>query len=161
MYALKAAEEGLRVAGDSEALPITQYNHVAALAAVSEADMDIATTWFQALTQAVEMNIDCGYIDGSISEQETLDLRQGIAEADVIVLALFGRAVAYRGSLPGADRIPSIVSSIAQGRPVIVVACGSPYGVEQISSAATIYTYSDTLPSIAASVMRLIGRIVR
>lgn len=161
MYALRAADEGVRVAGNPDALPITQYKHVAALAAVSETDMDSATTWFQALTQAVEMNIDCGYIDGSISDQELLDLGQGIAEADVIVLALFGRAVAYRGNLPGAERIPSIIQRIAQGRPVIVVACGSPYGVEHITSAATIYTYSDTLPSIAASVMRLIGRIVR
>jgi beta-glucosidase-like glycosyl hydrolase len=161
MFALKAADEAQHVAGNSAALPITRYQHVAALAVVSDADMASATTWFQALTQAVEMNIDCGYIDGSISDREVEDLAHGLAEADVLVLALFGKAIAYRGSLPGGERVPEIAKRLAAGRPVIVVACGSPYGIDRIDSACTIYTYSDTLPSIAASVMRLIGRNVR
>lgn len=161
MFALKAADEAVHVSGDPAALPLTQYKHVAALAVVSDADMSSATTWFQALTQAVEMNIDCGYIDGTISDTEVDDLANGIAEADVLVLALFGKAIAYRGNLPGAERVPEIAMKVAAGRPVIVVACGSPYGIDRIQATCTIYTYSDTLPSIAASVMRLIGRNVR
>jgi beta-glucosidase-like glycosyl hydrolase len=161
LFALRAADEAIRVLGNERALPISQYKHIAALAAVSEADMDSATTWFQSLTQAVEMNIDCGFIDGTITESELTDLSLGLAEADVIVLALFGRAVAYRGNLPGAENLPQVVSALAGSRPVIVVACGSPYGIEMLPAAATIYTYSDTLPSIAASVMKLIGRFVR
>lgn len=161
MFALKAADEALHVAGNPAALPLMQYKHIAALAVVSDADMASATTWFQALTQAVEMNIDCGYIDGTISDSDLNDLALGVAEADVLVVALFGKAIAYRGNLPGADRMPEIALRLAAGRPVIVVACGSPYGIEQINASCTIYTYSDTLPSIAASVMRLIGRNVQ
>jgi len=161
LAALKAADESIHVLGDEHSLPITQYNHVAALAAVTDSDMDSATTWFQSLTQAVEMNIDCGFIDGTFSEPELADLHRGLAEADVLVLALFGRAVAYRGNLPGAEKLPDILSTLAGRRPVIVVACGSPYGIEALPATTTIYTYSDTLPSIAASVMKLIGRIVR
>jgi len=160
LFALKAASQAVRIVGDDSTLPITQFKHVAALAAISEADMDTATTWFQGLTQAVEQNIDCGYIDGTMSDAELNDLADGLQDADVILLALFGRAVAYRGSLPGAERLPHIIDRLAGGRPVIVVACGSPYGVENITSTATLYTYSDTLPSVAASVMKLIGRVV-
>ena len=161
LFALKAAEEAIHVIGNEQALPITQFTHVAALAAVAESDMDSATTWFQSLTQAVEMNIDCGFIDGTITETELADLTHGLAEADVIVLALFGRAVAYRGNLPGAENLPEVIRALAGSRPVIVVACGSPYGVEMLPASTAIFTYSDTLPSIAASVMKLIGRLVR
>jgi hypothetical protein len=161
MAALSAGFEAVNVVGDTSLLPLMQHRHVAALAVVSDADMTSATTWFQALTQAVEMNMDCGYIDGSISDTELADLAHGLTEADVLVVALFGKAVAYRGNLPGADRLPELVSRLANGRPVIVVACGSPYGIETIKASCALYTYSETLPSIAASVMRLIGRNVR
>jgi beta-glucosidase-like glycosyl hydrolase len=161
MHALSAAFEAINVIGDASLLPLMQHDHVAALAVVSDADMNSATTWFQALTQAVEMNIDCGYIDGTISDSEITDLAHGISEADVLVVALFGKAVAYRGNLPGSEKLPDVVARLAHGRPVIVVACGSPYGIESIAASCTVYTYSETLPSIAASVMRLIGRNVR
>lgn len=160
MAALSAGFEAVNVVGDASLLPLMQHKHVAALAVVSDADMTSATTWFQALTQAVEMNMDCGYIDGTISDTELADLAHGLTEADILVIALFGKAVAYRGNLPGAERVPEMVARLANGRPVIVVACGSPYGIETIKASCTLYTYSETLPSIAASIMRLIGRNV-
>lgn len=158
LVALTAASQGIAVEGDASLLPLSQHKHIAALAVVSDADMNAATTWFQALTQAIETNIDCGYIDGTISDGEIADLAHGLGEADVFVVALFGKAVAYRGHLPGAERLPKIIADLASGRPVIVVACGSPYGIDTLNANCTVYTYSDTLPSIAASILRLIGR---
>lgn len=158
MAALQAADEAIRVEGSADALPLTKYTHIAALAAISDSDMDDATIWFQSLTQAVEINIDCGYIDGTITTEQMLDLRDGLQEADVIVVALFGKAKAYRGSLPGFEELPRVLQELAADRPLILVACGSPYGLDQFQTSTTIYTYSDTAPSIAASVLRLIGR---
>jgi hypothetical protein len=53
-----------------------------------------------------------------------------------------------------------LIASLACGRPGIVVACGSPHGVDANLADTVLYTFSDTLPSIAASVLRLIGRAV-
>lgn len=160
MIALQAADAALQVTGDSTLLPITQHPHVAAFAILDESEADTATTWFQSLAQATELNIDMGFVDGTIAESDLQSLVDGISDATCVVFAFFGKAVAFKGKLPGFDRVPYVMEQLAQGRPTIVVACGSPYGIDQLPATMTMYTYSDTLPSIASSVMRLIGRSV-
>ena len=160
MIALQAADGAVRMHGDASLLPLTQHSHVAAFAILDESEADTATTWFQSLAQATEINIDMGFVDGTIEEADLQSLVDGISEATVVVFAFFGKAVAFKGKLPGFDRIPYVMDQLAQGRPSIIVACGSPYGIDALPSSLAIYTYSDTLPSIAASVMRLIGRTV-
>lgn len=160
MIALQAAEGAVRLVGNTDLLPITQHTHVAAFAVLDESEADTATTWFQSLAQATELDIDMGFVDGTIEESDLQSLIDGISEATVIVFAFFGKAVAFKGKMPGFDRIPYVMQRLAQDRPSIVVACGSPYGIDALPSSLAIYTFSDTLPSIAASVMRLIGRSV-
>ncbi len=160
MIALQAAEGAVRLVGNTDLLPITQHSHVAAFAVLDESEADTATTWFQSLAQATELDIDMGFVDGTIEESDLQSLIDGISESTVIVFAFFGKAVAFKGKMPGFDRIPYVMQQLAQGRPSIVVACGSPYGIDALPSSLAIYTFSDTLPSIAASVMRLIGRSV-
>jgi hypothetical protein len=160
MIALQAAEAAVHVTGDASLLPIMQHPHVAAFAILDESEADTATTWFQSLAQATEVNIDMGFVDGTIEEADLKSLIDGISEATILVFAFFGKAVAFKGKMPGFDRIPYVMEQLAQGRPSIVVACGSPYGIDALPSSLAMYTYSDTLPSIAASVMRLIGRSV-
>lgn len=160
MIALQAADGAVRLSGDATLLPITQHTHVAAFAILDESDADTATTWFQSLAQATELNIDMGFVDGTIEDADLQSLIDGIGEATILVFAFFGKAVAFKGIMPGFDRIPFVMEQLAAGRPSIIVACGSPYGVDTLPSTLTVYTYSDTLPSIAASIMRLIGRSV-
>jgi hypothetical protein len=62
--------------------------------------------------------------------------------------------------MPGVENLPRIMRTLAGDRPIIVVACGSPYGIAELPADLRLYTYSETLPSLAASVMRLIGRVV-
>jgi hypothetical protein len=158
---LQAGDAAIRMQGQTSLLPVTQHEHIAAFAVIDEADADAATSWFGYLAQAMENNVDMGFIDGTVTEEELAEYRSGIEGAGVIVFAFFGRAVAHRGRIPGVERVPEIMRSLAGGRPTIVVACGSPYGVEDLPADLTLYTYSDTLPSVAASVLRLVGRAAR
>lgn len=158
MIALQAANGALRLSGDEALLPITNHQQVAAFAVIDEHEADAATAWFHYLAQATELNIDMGYIDGTISDRDLAGLQEGIVSADVIIFAFFGSAVSHRGRLPGLERIPEIMDALCEGRPRIVVACGSPYGFDTISANLTMYAYSDTTPSLAATVLRLIGR---
>ena len=77
-----------------------------------------------------------------------------------MIFGVFGKAVAFRGELGDVGRLPEIVRTLSAGRPSVVIACGSPYGIGSDIADAVMYTYSDTLPSIAASVLRLIARAV-
>lgn len=158
LMALQAATAALRIVGDEGLLPLQRHGQIAAFAVIDERDADTATTWFHYLAQATELDIDMGYIDGTITEHDLQGLVEGTMAADVVVFAFFGRAVAHRGYVPGYERIPEIMDVLSTGRPRIIVAAGSPYGISSFSSDCTLYTYSDTVPSLAASVLRLIGR---
>ncbi|NQW29280.1 MAG: glycoside hydrolase family 3 protein [Ignavibacteria bacterium] len=156
--ALKAADRAINVVGNAELLPITQHAHVAAFAVINENEGVSATTFFNYIAQATEGNIDFGFIDGSMSDADLNELISGTAGAEVFVFAFFGKAVAYQGNIQELENLPRIFEKLRGGKPCIVVACGSPYGIENVASDCTLYTYSDTTPSIAASVLRLIGR---
>lgn len=160
LIALRAADEAIGIQGRLELLPITNSQHVAAFAIVDDHSVEAATTWFQSIAQGAEMNVDFGYVDLSISQQECVSLCESTADADLVIVGVFGKAVAFRGELGQITRLPEIVRELSAGRPSIVVACGSPYGIEPSIADTVMYTYSDTLPSIAASVLRLIGRAV-
>ena len=156
--ALKAADAAISVRGNTSVLPIQKYQQIAAFAVVDDHEMDIATTWFHYLAQATELNIDFGFVDGTISNEEMEALTEGTKDAELLVFVFFGSAVAHRGSLPGMEQVPAMIERLAAGKHVIAVVCGSPYGLETLPADATIFTYSDTTPSLAASVLRLIGR---
>lgn len=158
MIALRAADTAISLSGNTALLPITQFAQVAAFAVINESEADAATTWFQSLAQATELNIDLGFIDDTISEEDLSSLKDGIAGAECVIFAFFGAAIAFRGRLEAMERIPDVMARLAGDAHVIVVACGSPYEIDKLPSDLKLYTYSDTLPSLAASVMRLIGR---
>lgn len=160
LAALRAADEAISIFGNTALMPITSARHVAAFAIVDDHSVESATTWFQSIAQGAEVNVDFGYVDLSITPDECASLVEGIAEADLVIFGIFGKAVAFRGQLGQVGRLPEIVRTLSSGRPCVVVACGSPYGIGPDIADAVMYTFSDTLPSIAASVLRLIGRAV-
>lgn len=160
LVALRAADAAITVVGDASLLPITGANHIAAFAIVDDHSVESATTWFNALAQGAEVNADFGYVDMSITDEECASLADGIVDAKLVLFGIFGKAVAYRGELGDSQRLPEILRTISRAKPSILVACGSPYGIEPDLASTIMYTYSDTLPSIAASVLRLIGRSV-
>ncbi|MBU3678929.1 MAG: hypothetical protein FGM32_04895 [Candidatus Kapabacteria bacterium] len=160
LVALRAADAAIHVVGDASLLPITAARHIAAFAIVDDHSVESATTWFNAIAQGAEVNVDFGYVDMSITDDECASLADGITDAELVLFGVFGKAVAYRGELGDSQRLPTVLELISRAKPSILVACGSPYGVDPGVASAVVYTYSDTLPSIAASVLRLIGRAV-
>ena len=160
MIALKAADAAICVEGQLNVLPITQFTQVAAFAVIDESETDIATTWFQSLARGTEIDVDFGFVDTSITDEDLLSLHEGIVDAQLVIFVFFGKAVAFKGELADMSRIPQIIQQIAADKKILIVACGSPYGVDVLPAHTRLYTYSDTLPSLAASVMRLIGRAV-
>lgn len=159
MMALKTADGALELVGDASLLPISEKGRIAAFAVIDEREADTATTWFHYLAQATELEIDFGYIDGTIEDRDLQGLIEGTEDADLFLFAFFGAAVAHRGRLPGFDRIPQVMEALATDRPRIIIAAGSPYGIEELPADLYVKTYSDTVPSLAASVLRLIGRV--
>lgn len=157
MIALQAADAAISTIGAEHLLPVLG-KHIAAFAVVSEGDADTATMWLHYLAGATEGDCDYAFIDGSIADADLDEMCKGIESAELVLFAFFGRAVAHRGTLPGSERLPAIMQRIAAGRPIILVACGSPYGMEDLPADFRLYTYSETMPSLAASVMRLAGR---
>lgn len=156
--ALKAADAAIRIVGDTSLLPLSHDQPYAAFAIIDEADADAATTWCHYLAQATEGNSDFAFIDDSISDTDLSSMCDGTADAAVVLFALFGRATAYRGSLGRQSRTAEIMQRLSQGKPSIVIACGSPYGIEGLPASLTMHAYSETTPSLAATVLRLIGR---
>jgi len=159
MMALKAADASMKLDGDASLLPLLQFDQVAAFAVIDEAEANTATAFFHYLAEATELNIDFGFIDGTIENRDLEGLLEGIHNASCVIFAFFGTAVAFRGRLPGLEKIPEIMDRLTGQRKRIVIACGSPYGITDFSADLTINTYSDTTPSLAALVLRLIGRV--
>lgn len=158
LMALKAADAAMQFDGDASLLPIVQFAQVAAFAVVDEHEADTATAFFHYLAEATELNIDFGFIDGTIESRDLEGLLEGITQAECVIFAFFGSAVAFRGRLPGTENIPGVMDRLTQHRKRIIIACGNPYGINDFSSDLTINTFSDTTPSLAAAVLRLIGR---
>ena len=139
-------------------MPILDHKQVAAFAVIDEADTETATTWFHYLAQATELNIDFGFIDGTIEERDLKGLMEGVVDADVVIFAFFGKAVSIPDRIPGFDKVPAVMDALSHGKKRVIIAAGSPYGIDALEADLKLFTYSDTVPSLAASVLRLIGR---
>ncbi len=157
MMALKAADVAIEMRGTTDLLPISGAPF-AVFAIVDEHEADAATTFFHYLSQATEDNCDFAFIDASISDSDLSAMALGTKHAERIIFAFFGKAVAFRGAIGNSEKIAEIMLKLSADRPTINLVCGSPYGPSDLAADLTITTFSDTVPSLAAVVLRLIGR---
>lgn len=158
MIALKAATAALRMQGNAELLPILKHKQIAAFAIIHDGDEDAATTWFHYLAQATEIDIDFAFLNTSIGTEDLQAMVHGVANATLVVIALFGKAVAFGNGIGDRSRLSEIIPELSAERPTIVVVCGSPYGLQNVHASLIIHAFSETVPSLAASVLRLVGR---
>jgi beta-glucosidase-like glycosyl hydrolase len=156
--ALLAASRSLEVIGEKANLPISQHSQIAGFAILQGEDMQMPVSFFRILQQALQNDLDFGFLNKDIEKNDLLALQDGIKHADVIVLAYFYRARAYHGSIGIEPELQKAIDDLCKGKTIISILFGNPYLVDEIKSDTTLITYTDTLPGIAASIMTLSGR---
>lgn len=101
------------------------------------------------------------FVDGSLP-QAAMELALGdTSSCSVIVLAAFVNVAAYRGNVALAGDLVPFAEKLTEGKvPVVFVALGNPYLLSLLpKAAASLATYSTTLPSELSAVKALLGEI--
>ena len=106
--------------------------------------------------------VHCGTLDEQmVHEHEVVDRALRIsAAADAVVVAAYVRVVISKGTLQVEDRLVQFVQQIASlGKPVAIVAFGSPYVVEQFPAAqASVCAYGSSEAAQQAAALLITGQ---
>ncbi len=159
-FAFITASKAIELKDPKSILPIKDNQQIAAFAVLQDEEIEPASFFFKLLAQVMENDVDFGFIDSSINTEHLESLKTGISGADLIIFALFYRAKAYSGSIETDERINTIIKELSEGKQSVAVLLGNPYLLDKITCDAYLRTFSNTTPSIAASVLRLAGRDV-
>lgn len=156
--ALNAAWNSISISGLTDLLPIEEEANIAGFAFCQGDDIQPGINFFNMLAQAIQNECDFGFIDEQITFEEINSLKSRISDAKLLLFAVFYRSRAYKGSVGLPEKLNDAVNILSDGRPRIIILFGSPYISESLKPDCLIKAYSDSLPSIAAVVMKLSGR---
>lgn len=156
--ALDAAEPALKIIGRENIVPINEDSVVSGFSFVFGDEMDKGILFFKMLAQAIENDVHFGFVDDKITSEEILKLVDETKMSDLMIFSFFIKGRAYQKRIDITDRINEIMSMLAGKKETLVILFGDPYLSKKIKSKNIILTYSDSLPSIAAAVMKLSGR---
>lgn len=106
-------------------------------------------------------NVDVVRLDPSSNALDIDGARKKLRDADMILCPIFSKARSGSGSFGLPAAVAKFLDSLPMsGKPVAVVALGSPYAAAAVSGAqAAVCTYSDAEPSTEAVVELLFGEI--
>lgn len=155
--ALSAALSAVKSDGDKTILPLRDDLTIAGFAFV-QGDLEAPSQFFKYLSQAIENDCDLGFVDDTITEAQSDDLLEQIYDADIVLFAFFYKGIAYSGSSGISDKLRKVAKKLAREKKTISLYFGNPYLFEENISDLNMYFFSDSLPSLAASVMMLSGR---
>ena len=163
--ALFAALGAIEIRGNEKLLPLPEEGQFASFAFIQDGLhrdklFASASEFFKILAHAVENDCDFGYLDETISQEDLEEYKKGTKDAEVFVMAYFYRASAYSGTVAVPDRVKELTKELAGDKPIIAVILGNPYMAGELGEDATILAYSDALPSVAATVLKLSGKTV-
>ncbi len=157
--ALAVASSALDLDIKKNILPISQSDQFAGFAFLQkDEDFQSASMFFTLLGQAVENDCDYGFINEDIGQNDLEQLKIGIGDARLIIFAFFNKGRAHAGNIDIPKRYSEIVKELSGGRDVVAIFFGNPYIADKIEFDYSIKTFSDSLASIAASVLVLSGR---
>ncbi len=158
--ALSAAFNAVDIFGDNSLIPIREKARVGGFAFLqNDDDLEISSMFFKILAQAIENDCDFGFINKDIQEKDLYALKFGMKNADIIISAFFFKPAAYH-SLSVPKEILSAYEYLSEEKKKIAVLFGNPYLKDEIKADLIISPYSDTLPSIAAAILKLSGKEV-
>ncbi|MCX7735119.1 MAG: glycoside hydrolase family 3 protein [Candidatus Kapabacteria bacterium] len=156
--ALKTAYRAIEITGNTDLMPIPNNQKFAGFAFIQDDNLEKPTLFFKILAQAVDNDCDFGFVDDNITNEELNNLLNSVGKVDFFLLAFFYKAKAYSGSIDISDKLRIIVEKLSGKSKAIAVFFGNPYLAEKINADLKLNTFSDSLPSIAASILYLSGR---
>jgi len=155
--ALAAAYDALEISGDKHLIPLNEKFRVGGFAFLQTDDIDTPTSFFRILGQAIENDCDFGFIDKNIQKKDLARLKFGIHKADIMLFAFFFKPSAYQSMKVPAE-IMNAYQVLSEGKKKIAIFFGNPYLKDSIEADLIISPFSDSLPSIAATILKLSGR---
>ena len=147
--------------GKNPLLPLDDNFKVCSLAFLQSDDLDKPTFFFRSLTQATENDCELGYIDESIKEEDIQQLHETTSHSDIFIFPLFYKSMAYNGSIGNSVKIKEIIDKFSGDKNKIIILFGNPYITDKWELDANtliIKAFSDSLPSIAAVIMKIDDR---
>ncbi len=122
-------------------------------------DFKKASMFNNLLAQAIENNIDMAFIDENISPSDLRAMKEGTKNAEIFIFCYYYKGRAFTNNLGLTQRINNIKEYLAgKSSSTINIFFGDPYSEPEIEGDTSILTYSDSLASLASSVMILSGR---
>jgi beta-N-acetylhexosaminidase len=156
--ALETAISSLKISGDLNLIPINEETKITGIAILQDDNIEIPSTFFNMLTSAIENEISLGFIDKNVTNRDIDDLVRDTFLTDLFIFPIFIRSKAYQGSVGIHPNLIKAIREIKGFKPAIIIFFGNPYLEEKIEAELKILTYSDSLPSMAATVVKLSGR---
>lgn len=157
--ALNISHKALKINNNNAVFPIAENVNFAGIAFLQQdKDLRTATRFFTMLSQAIENDCDYGFVNDNLSSDDLILLKNGIKDAEILVFAVFLKAVAYDGRTDLYMRAAEIFENLSQGKKSIVIFFGNPYFADVFEADAKIWTFSDSFPSLASVVIELSGR---
>ncbi len=157
--ALSTAYDALEFSGEESIIPIEEEKRVGGFAFLQSEEIRIPTMFFRILSQAIENECDYGFIDKDIKDKDLFALGHGVQNADIMIFAFFFRPKAY-SAFEVPDSILKAYEDLSKGKKTIAILFGNPYLKEKIKADLIISPFSDSLPSVAATILALSGREV-
>lgn len=157
--ALSIAQSALELNVKKMIIPIEEDKQIAAFAILqNENDFGQASMFYNLLSSALENNMDFGFIDENLKDEDLSGMVEGTKDADIFIFVFFFKSRAWQSEIGVSDKISRIIHKLTMGKDVINIFAGNPYLASSFESDISIKTFSDSLASLASSVLALSGR---
>lgn len=158
-FSLQVARKSIELNVKQNLIPLDNEKPIACFAFLQkEDDMISASTFFNFMQQALQVNFDFAFINDEIEENDIMGFKEGIEDAEAVLFAYFYKSTAYHGSIGFTEKLYSITQRLAMGKPIINIFFGNPYLAENLPAELTIKTFSDSMGSLASATMVLAGK---
>lgn len=157
--ALRIAYDSTKIAGDTSIIPLDEKQNFASIAVLQkDTDLQAANRFFTMLAQATENDCDFAFIDRNITVEDIAGLKEGISEANTILIPVFYKSHSGYGQIKLEQSIIDALGELSEKKKKIVILFGSPYIEESLDYDMLISTFSDSFASLASVVIYLTDR---
>ncbi len=157
-FSFASAFRAVEIIDNKGIIPLKESDRIASFAVLQDENIEPASFFFKLFAQAMENEVDFAFIDSSLGGADLQAMKSSIEQAEIVIFALFHRAKAYSGTVKTEKNINDVIKKLSEGKKTAAVLLGNPYLKDVIEADSYIRTFSNSIPSIAASVLKLAGR---